>query len=610
LIRPRHTVKDVTDRVPVTRERLEGYLRLLQYVRPYTGRMIIAMVALMIGTGLGLLLPLVIKGVVDVVFVEQDMALLNRFTMFLVIIFIIQGLCSFTNRYNIAYVGERVVADLRRELYSHLMRLSLRFFADTRTGEIVSRVTNDVTTLQSAVTQNLVSLLQQGMMLLGGAFFLFWLDWQLTIVILSGIPVVSLTMVYLGRKIRRASTNVQDYLAEASAVVDESIGGIRIVKSFAREQYEIDRFDTKIEQTFTTAMYRAKISAILAPIIGFMAFMSITVTIWFGSYQVLQGRLSPGDLIAYLFYTLMVGGPIAALSGLYSQFQSALGATQRLFELLDLTPDITDSPNAIALPNIVGTVDFEAISFEYDSNLPILNNINLQVKPGQVVALVGPSGAGKSTLVNLIPRFYDVTTGRIMIDGHDIRQVTSASLREQIGIVPQDAATFSGTIAENIRYGNLLATQAELEAAAQAANAHEFIIKTPNGYDTLVGERGIKLSGGQRQRVAIARAILKDPRILILDEATSSLDSESERLVQEALERLMQSRTTFVIAHRLSTIVNADWIVVLEDGRIVEQGQHETLLALPNGLYRKFHAMQFQFETTNRYSQTEKHTAI
>ncbi|MDM8519298.1 ABC transporter transmembrane domain-containing protein [Anaerolineales bacterium HSG6] len=596
MIRPRHRVEDTQEQVPVTRERLAGYLRLLQYVRPYTGRMILALIALAIGTSLGLLLPLVIQGVVDVVFFEKDMALVNRLTMFLVIIFMVQGVTSFINRYNIAYVGERVVADLRNELYSHLMRLSLRYFADTRTGEIVSRVTNDVTILQSAVTQNLVTLLQQAMMLIGGTFFLFWLDWQLTAVILGGIPVVTLTMVYLGRKIRRAATQVQDYLAEASGVLDESIGGIRIVKSFAREEYEIERFGSKIEQTFEAAMYRAKISAILAPIIGFMAFMSITVTIWFGSYQVLQGRLSPGELVAYLFYTMMVGGPIAALSGLYSQFQSALGATQRLFELLDLLPDITDKPNAPVLPHIIGNVSFEQVSFQYDSSMPILHDIDLQVTPGQVVALVGPSGSGKSTLVNLVPRFYDVTAGRILIDGHDIRTVTNASLREQIGIVPQDAATFSGSIAENIRYGNLSATQAEIESAAQAANAHEFISKTPNGYETLVGERGIKLSGGQRQRVAIARAILKDPRILILDEATSSLDSESERLVQDALERLMQSRTTFVIAHRLSTITNADWIVVLEEGHIVEQGQHDELLALPDGLYRKFHAMQFQFE--------------
>jgi len=583
-----------TERVPITRERLAAYRRLLFYVRPYQSRMILAIIALIIGTSLGLVLPLVIQNLVDVVFVARDLAMLNRFTAFLFVIFVLQGIFSFINRYNMAYIGERVVADLRTRLYEHLMQLSLRFFADRRTGEIVSRVTNDVTTLQSAVTDNLVSLLQQLIMLIGGSALLFWLNWQLTSIILLGIPIITLTMVYLGRKIRAAAAEVQDYIAASSAVVEEGIGGIRIVKSFAREAYEVGRFTEKVELTFTTAMKRAKIASILGPIIGFMAFMSITLTLWFGGYQVINGHLSPGGLVAFLIYTMLVAAPIATLSGLYSQFQAALGATQRLFELLDLQPDIMDLPDAQPIPPIKGTVEFKDVSFDYDAQIAVIRDISLTVKPGQVVALVGPSGAGKTTLVNLIPRFYDVTAGSISIDGYDIRHVTSLSLRQQVGIVPQEAAIFSGTIAENIRYGKLEATAAEIEAAAQAANAHEFINRLPQRYDTLVGERGIKLSGGQRQRVAIARAILKDPRILILDEATSSLDSESERLVQEALDRLMRSRTTFVIAHRLSTIVNADWIVVLENGRMVEQGRHETLLNQPDGLYRKFHAMQFK----------------
>jgi len=557
--------------------------------------MTLAIIALTIGTLLGLTMPLIVRSVVDVVFVERSLNLLNRFTLLLSLIFLAQAVFSFVNRYNMSYVGERVVADLRKQLYDHLVSLSLRFFADRRTGEIVSRVTNDVTTLQAAVTDNLVSLLQQTLTLVGGIILLFWLDWRLTGIILLGIPVVTLTMVYLGRKIRAAATDVQDRLAEASAVVDESIGGIRIVKSFAREAYEISRFAAKIEETFTAAMRRVKISAILAPIIGFMAFMSITITIWFGGYEVIQGHLSPGGLVAYLIYTLLVAGPIAAFSGLYGQFQSALGATERLFELLDLQPDIVDAPDAYPLPTIIGRVTFEEVSFDYDSTIPVLRNISLDIQPGQIVALVGPSGAGKTTLVNLIPRFYDVTAGHIAIDSRDIRQVTGLSLRQQIGIVPQETALFSDTIAENIRYGKLEATQEELETAARAANAHDFIIEMPQGYKTLVGERGIKLSGGQRQRVAIARAILKDPRILILDEATSSLDSESEQLVQEALERLMQSRTTFVIAHRLSTIVKADWILVLEAGRIVEQGTHAELLD-NRGLYHRLHSMQFRLE--------------
>lgn len=599
MFRPRRpdslTEKEVNRR-PITRAQLGGYWRLVRYVSPYRGRMILAGIALVAGTLSGLVMPLVVRNIVDVVFVEQNLDLLNRSTALLALVFLAQAFFSFVNRFNTALVGERVVADLRQQLYRHLMTLSLRFYADRRTGELVSRVTNDVTSLQAAVTDNLVTLLQQSLTLIGGVIFLFWLDWRLTSVILGGIPIVTLTMVYLGRKIRRAAAEMQDRLAESSAVVDETIGNIRIVKSFAREAYEIARFTAKIEETFMAAMRRVKISAILAPTIGFMAFMSLTITLWFGGYEVIQGYLSPGGLVAFLIYTLLVAGPIAAFSGLYSQFQAALGATEHIFELLDLRSEIADAPNAYPLPGIIGRVKFERVSFEYDSRLPVLHEVSVEVQPGQVVALVGPSGAGKTTLVNLIPRFYDVSSGCITIDNNDLRQVTLLSLRQQIGVVPQETALFSDTIRENIRYGKLEASQAEIETAARAANAHEFILNMPQGYDTRVGERGIKLSGGQRQRIAIARAILKDPRILILDEATSALDSESEQLVQEALERLMKSRTTFVIAHRLSTIINADLILVLENGRIVEQGTHTELVSRTDGLYHKLHALQFKFE--------------
>ncbi|MEW5961560.1 MAG: ABC transporter ATP-binding protein, partial [Chloroflexota bacterium] len=468
MLRPRRSRLDGTepeDRRPITRQRLADYGRLLRYVQPYARRMILAATALVSGTLLGLLLPLVVRSVVDVVFVERNLALLNRFTGLLALVFVAQAGLSFVNRYNLAFVGERVVADLRQELYRHLLNLSLRFFADRRTGEILSRLSNDVTTLQASVTDNLITLLQQSLSLVGGVIFLFWLDWRLTSLILLGIPIVTLTMVYLGRKIRQAATLVQDRLAEASAVVEESIGGVRIVKSFAREAYEVARFTAKVEETFAAAMHRVRISATLAPIIGLMAFMSITVTLWFGSYEVIRGSLSPGGLIAYLIYTMLVAGPIAAFSGLYGQFQAALGATERLFELLDEQPDIADAPTAYPLPEIVGRVQFEQVSFEYESAIPVLRHVSLTVQPGQVVALVGPSGAGKTTLVNLIPRFYDVTAGCIGIDGYDIRQVTSLSLRRQIGIVPQEAVLFSDTIRANISYGRLEATQAEIEAA-------------------------------------------------------------------------------------------------------------------------------------------------
>ena len=353
-------------------------------------------------------------------------------------------------------------------------------------------------------------------------------------------------------------------------------------------------FPTAVEATYAAGIRKAWLSSVLSPIIGFMAFLSITFTLWFGSYEVSQGRLTVGELIAYLVYTMLVAAPVGQLAGLYGSFQVALGASDRIFDLLDTPAEIVSKPGAERLPPIKGSVRFEGVRFHYTDTAPILNDISFEVSPGQIIALVGPSGAGKSTLVNLIPRFYDVQQGGISVDGYDVRDVTVEGLREQIGIVPQETILFSDTVYNNIRYGRLDATREEVEAAAEAANAHTFILKDlPEGYQTMVGERGIKLSGGQRQRVAIARAILKDPRILILDEATSSLDSESEHLVQEALERLMAGRTSFVIAHRLSTVQNADRILVLDDGCLVEQGTHFELVAKPEGLYKRLHDMQF-----------------
>lgn len=586
----------------LNREGLATFGRLLQYVKPYRKWMIVAVIALLISTGLNLILPLVIQNLVDVVFTSENATIerLNWLAGGLFLVFAVQAIFSFINRLAIAYAGERAVADIRVAVFSHLQRLSLTFYADHRTGEVVSRITNDVTQLQGAITDNIIALLRQVVLLLGASILLFYLNWQLTLVILIGIPLMSLTIVALGRRIRKAAKAVQDKLAESANVVEEATSGIRIVKSFAREAYEIGRFRSATMEVYAAAMYRAKISAVLAPIIGFMAFGSITATLWFGSIQVLNGNLTPGGLVAYLVYTMMVATPVSSLAGLYSQFQSAIGATERLFELMDTPPDIAESPNAITLPAVNGNVTFNNVNFHYNQNVQVMDGVDFSADAGQVIALVGPSGAGKTTLVNLIPRFYDIGSGSITIDGHDIRDVTLNSLREQIGIVPQETTLFSDTVYNNILYGKLDATKDEVYAAARAANAHTFILDDlPDGYETLVGERGVKLSGGQRQRVAIARAILKDPRILILDEATSSLDSESERLVQDALERLMQGRTSFVIAHRLSTIINADWILVLEKGRIIEQGTHSELLTDQNGLYSRLHSMQFDWTTAD-----------
>ena len=578
----------------ITRADLSTYGRLLQYVRPYAKWMVVAIIALLFSVGLGLILPLVIRNLVDLILVENDLPQLNRLALGLFVVFILQAVASFVNRLSLAYVGENAVADIRVEIYTHLQALSLRFFGDNRTGEVVSRITNDTSLLQSAITDDLVALLRQGLTLVGAVILLFWLDWRLTLIILMGVPFITLTMVWLGRKIRRESKAVQDALAKSASVVEETVSGVRIVKSFTREQYEIGRFSSAVDETYEAAMRRAKIGAVLGPVIGFMAFASITITLWFGSYEVIQGRLTAGDLVAYLIYTMMVAAPIATLATLYARFQGAIGATERLFDLLDEEPDIVSAPDAPVLPPLSGEVRFEQVSFTYTADVPILRDVSFRAQPGQVVALVGPSGAGKSTLISLIPRFWDVDHGSVTIDGHDIRQVELRSLREQIGIVPQETILFSDSVYANILYGKLDATREEVEAAAKAANAHEFILNDlPQGYETAVGERGVKLSGGQRQRVAIARAILKDPRILILDEATSSLDSESESLVQEALDHLMQERTSFVIAHRLSTIVDADWVLVLNEGRLVEQGTHLTLLEQPDGLYARLYEMQF-----------------
>ncbi|MBP9501357.1 MAG: ABC transporter ATP-binding protein [Candidatus Promineofilum sp.] len=578
----------------VTPSGLSTFKRLLGYVRPYWRWMTLAVLALIISSLLGLVMPLVIRNLVDYVFINKDFNDLNRVTLILLLASVLQAIFTFAQQITLARVGERAVADIRIDVFTHLQELPLSFYAERRTGELVSRMTNDVTLLQQSMTWNLVVLLQQIITIIGAAVLLFWLDWRLTLFILFVVPIITLTMVRLGQRIRRASVVVQDSLAEVANTAEETTRGVRIVKSFAREPYEIGRFTERVMTLYRAAMRRARTNALLSPTIGFIAAITITGILYYGGSQVILGNLSPGDLIAYLIYTVMIAAPIAIMADLYGQFQAAIGASQRLFELLDRPSEIVDRPDAQTMPPIGGDVVFDNVSFRYTTAIDVISNVTFQAQPGQVIALVGPSGAGKSTLVNLIPRFYDVVEGRITIDGHDVRDVTMRSLREQIGIVPQETLLFSGSVFDNIRYGRLDATREEVVDAAKAANAHRFIENDlENGYETAAGEHGVKLSGGQRQRIAIARAILKNPRILILDEATSSLDTESESLVQEALERLMRGRTSFVIAHRLSTVLNADWILVMDKGEIVEEGTHHSLLLNGDGLYARLYNMQF-----------------
>jgi subfamily B ATP-binding cassette protein MsbA len=571
-----------------------NWRRLLAYLRPYRWWMAAAIVAMLVSSGVGLILPLAVGRLVNTLVGEGGGFQLNQIVVGLMVVVAVQGAFGLVETYALAFVGQRVVSDLRREVYAHLQRLSLGFFAGRRTGEITSRITNDVTLVQSTVTNNVASLLQAIVQFVGALALMVTVSWQLSAAILLIVPAVTILATLFGRLIRRISTEVQDRLADASSVLEETVAGVRVVQSFGREPYEVARFGGAVEQTFAAAMRRARIRALFQPVWVVTAWGALVGVLWFGGNLVLAGRLLPGDLVAFLFYAGSIAGTLTTFANLFGQLQEALGAITRVFELLDTAPEIVDRPGAAELGVVEARVALEGVTFGYGESA-VLKNLSLEIEPGEMLALVGPSGAGKSTIANLIPRFYDVQGGAVRVDGHDVRAVTLASLRRQIGIVPQETLLFGGSVRENIRYGRLEATDAEIEAAARAANAHEFIVGLPQGYDTMVGERGVKLSGGQRQRVAIARAILKDPRILILDEATSALDSESERLVQEALERLMASRTSIVIAHRLSTIRRADRIAVVVGGELAELGSHAELIAR-GGLYARLYAMQFREE--------------
>jgi subfamily B ATP-binding cassette protein MsbA len=555
------------------------------------------MAAVTVSSILGLALPLFTRRLFNIAFINENASVtqLNEIALGIFAIFLVQAGFNYLRVFFLALVGEGVVADLRRALFGHLIDLPVRFFEARKTGEITSRLTSDIATLRGVVSGSLAQLINQIIILLGGVVFLFVLNSRLTLVMLSVVPPVILATAYFGRKLKKLSTEFQDRVADANASAEEAISGVRVVKSFTAEGLERDRYDTLIDASYSVALKRARVRAIFVPCVLLGMFSSITIVLWYGGRLVFSGGLPAGDLIAFLMLTIFVAGSVGSFVGLYSQFQEALGASKRIFDLLDEHSDLPMAEQPTTLATIRGQVRFERMSFNYGDrgDTPVLHNINLDAQPGEVTALVGPSGAGKTTLVTLLPRFYDPTEGRILLDGQDLRELDLNNLRQAIGIVPQETQLFSGSIAENILYGRPDASDEDVIAAARAANAHDFISSFPDGYDTLVGERGVKLSGGQRQRVAIARAILKDPRILILDEATSALDNESEALVQDALEHLMQGRTTFVIAHRLSTIQNADRIVVLDDGEIVQVGTHDSLLA-KGGLYRELYDKQFR----------------
>ena len=566
--------------------------RTLQMIKPYRGWLAAAMVCMVMVAGFRAMQAYLVKPLLDEIFFNKDRLMLNLLPVVLVLVFVLKGFFYYGYSYLLSKVGQSVIKDMRNRIYEHIHSLPLSYFHRTPTGELISRVISDVTLIQSAVSHVLVGILKDFFQVIGLVGVIFYQDWKLALVSMLALPLVIYPIIQFGRRHRRLSTSSQQTVALVSNTLHETITGNRIVKAFCMEKEEVRRFADRLDRLFDITMKDISLVSISRPLMEVLGGIGIGLVLWYGGNQVLNGESTPGTFFSFLTALIMIYEPIKGLSGVNSTLQQGIAASIRVFAVLDTKSDVLEKPQAGVLPPIRQTVEFRDVSFSYDGKTEVLKKINLRVRAGEVLAFVGTSGGGKTSLINLIPRFADVSAGSITIDGVDIRDVTLHSLRSQLGMVTQQTILFNDTVRSNIAYGSLHATDEDVESAARSAYALDFIRHLPNGFETVIGESGARLSGGERQRISIARALLKDAPILILDEATSSLDTESEREVQKALDNLMRDRTTFVIAHRLSTIRHADRILVIQDGRMVEEGTHETLLPR-GGAYKMLYDMQF-----------------
>lgn len=588
-------------KVKLTKENFKEGLLIFKYIKPYKAKFITGLIFIALSSATTMTFPFFLKKLIDSTQNTNPAEILTSpgsIAAAMIALLAVQMVVSYMRIYLFTVVGENALADMRKDIYNKMITMPMDFFAQRRVGELSSRLSSDVSQIQDAVTVMLAEILRGVLTLIIGIGLIFVISTKLALMMLSVIPVIIAIAFFFGKRIRKLSRHAQDKLADSGTIVQETLQGISNVKAFTNEWYEINRYADSINQVVKMAIHNGKFRGLFVSFLLFSVFGAIVLVVWYGAGLMQQGLLSFGDLTAFVVYTAFVGGTMAGFADIYGQLQKTLGATQRVREILKESSENVSLTNAQLDEqfNLTGRVTMEHIAFSYPSRkeVKVLRDINLVVEPGQQIAIVGPSGAGKSTLTSILLRFYEPESGKLLFDGKDINDIPLTQLRKQMALVPQDVMLFGGTIQENILYGKPHATRQEVEEAAKKANAHDFISSFPEGYETVVGERGVKLSGGQRQRIAIARAILKDPAILILDEATSSLDSESESLVQDALNNLMKNRTSFVIAHRLSTIRNADKIIVLEHGVVKETGTHKELLQIPDGLYKSLNTLQFE----------------